>query len=183
MLAHELANIVLGHSVNPKYAFADRLFFPDTATIKDLKLSESRADEMAADQKSLELLMNSPYSHKLAQFGLFLRALNARSKEMPNLIHPLFGNRMAEPGKILELASLMENAPQLKPRSTDQIPALPLGARIKLDPWNDRLELKQEGNPPLQFAREKLSFEVTPFFLHLTREPQAEQASNKVDGE
>lgn len=184
VLAHELANIDLGHAVNTRYAFADRLFFPDTAAIKKLKLTEDSAEEEAADKKSLEILKNSPYDQKLPQFGLFLRALDARSKEMPNLIHPLFGNRMAQSGKILELASLMENSPELKSRSLTQVPALPLGGRIKLDPWTDQLELKREGNPPLQFAREKLSFEVTPFFLHLTREPEIEQASNgKVEGE
>ncbi|HWF45967.1 MAG TPA: M48 family metalloprotease, partial [Bryobacteraceae bacterium] len=184
VLAHELANIDLGYAVNTKYAFADRLFFPDTAVLKRLKVTESAAEETAANEKSLEILKNSPYDQKLPQFGLFLRALNARSKDMPNLIHPLLGNRMAQPGKILELATLMENSPQLKPRSMDQVPALPLGGRIKLDPWTDQLELKREGNPPLQFAREKLSFEVTPFFLHLSREPEVEQAANnKVEGE
>jgi hypothetical protein len=184
VLAHELANIDLGYAVNTKYAFADRLFFPDTAVLKKLKLTESPAEETAANQKSLEILKNSPYDQKLPQFGLFLRALNARSKDMPNLIHPLFGNRMAQPGKVLELAALMENSPQLKPRSMEQVPALPLGGRIRLDPWTDQLELKREGNPPLQFAREKLSFEVTPFFLHLSREPEVEQAANnKVEGE
>jgi hypothetical protein len=184
VLAHELANIDLGYSVNTKYAFADRLFFPDTAVLKNLKLTETEAEETAANQKSLEILKNSPYDQKLPQFGLFLRALNARSKDMPHLIRPLFGNRMAEPGKILELATLMENSPQLKPRSMEQVPALPLGGRIKLDPWTDQLELKREGNPTLQFAREKLSFEVTPFFLHLSREPEVEQAANnRVQGE
>jgi hypothetical protein len=180
ILAHELANIALGYSLNTKYAFADRLFFPDTATLKRIKLTRTEAEETAADQKGLEILKNSPYNEKLPQFGLFLRALNARSKEMPNLIHPLLGNRMAQPGRILQLAALMENSPQLKPRSMEQVPALPLGGRIKLDPWTDQLELKREGNPPLQFAREKLSFEVTPFFLHLTREPEVQQASAKV---
>ena len=39
------------------------------------------------------------------------------------------------------LAALMQQAPALAPERLDQIPALPLGARLVVDPWTDRLEL------------------------------------------
>ena len=63
----------------------------------------------------------------------------------------------------------------LKTIATDQkqneqtIVALPLGGRVKLDPWNDKLELiksKPVGNIA---EREKMPFEVTPFMPYLTR--------------
>jgi len=54
---------------------------------------------------------------------------------------------------------------------TDQIAALPLGARIKLDPWSSRIELVKTKPLALTSSREKMPFEVTPFFPYLTRLP------------
>ena len=42
---------------------------------------------------------------------------------------------------VLRLAALKRSAPQLATRDIDQIAALPLGSRVKLDPWSDRAEL------------------------------------------
>jgi hypothetical protein len=48
--------------------------------------------------------------------------------------------------------------------------ALPLGGRVKMDPWSDKLEMLKS-KPVGQVAeREKMPFEVTPFMLYLTRE-------------
>ena len=44
-----------------------------------------------------------------------------------------------------------------------------MGARIKLDPWDDRVELLKAKPVPLYSAREKMPFEVTPFMPFLTR--------------
>jgi hypothetical protein len=51
----------------------------------------------------------------------------------------------------------------------EQIAALPLGSRIKLDVWTDQISLIKTG--PIQFlsGREKMPFEVTPVSAHLTR--------------
>jgi len=51
----------------------------------------------------------------------------------------------------------------------DQIAALPLGARIKLDPWTDQVELAKAQPVALALSREKMPFEVTPFMPYLTR--------------
>jgi hypothetical protein len=59
----------------------------------------------------------------------------------------------------------------LDPQRTDQISALPLGGRIKLDPWTDRVELAKAKPVALASAREKMPFEITPFFPYLTRYP------------
>ncbi len=49
------------------------------------------------------------------------------------------------------------------------IAALPLGGRIKLNPWTDGLEMLK-AKPVGQVAeREKMPFEVTPFIIYLTR--------------
>jgi hypothetical protein len=51
----------------------------------------------------------------------------------------------------------------------DQIAALPLGSRIKVDPWSDRIEMLKNKLPPLESAAEKRPFEVSPFFPYLKR--------------
>ena len=61
------------------------------------------------------------------------------------------------------------SAPQLQPDKIDQIAALPIGARVKLDPWNDDVELLKSKAVPLTSAREKMPFEITPFEPFLTR--------------
>src|SRR6266849_7457527 len=71
-LAHELGHIALGHRINTKLAFTDRLFFPDIDTFQRLDFGRSPADEQAADQKAGDLLTNSPYKEKLRNAGLFL---------------------------------------------------------------------------------------------------------------
>jgi len=51
----------------------------------------------------------------------------------------------------------------------DQIAALPLGGRIKLDPWQDRVEMIKAAPVAITSMRDKMPFEVTPFFPRLTR--------------
>jgi hypothetical protein len=44
-----------------------------------------------------------------------------------------------------------------------------LGGRIKIDPWSDQAELSKAKPVALISAREKMEFEITPFFPYLTR--------------
>jgi hypothetical protein len=57
----------------------------------------------------------------------------------------------------------------------DQIAALPLGARVEVNPWNDDAQLMNAKAVPLLSAREKMPFEIVPLFPYLTRLPM-EQA-------
>src|SRR6266849_1139858 len=167
-LAHELSHIALGHRIDTKFAFNDRFFFPDVNTFQRLDFARQPADEEAADKKALELLGNSPYKDKLANAGLFLKALQARAPDLKNLIRPHLGNSLAN-GKSLRMSALLNSAPQLEMQRTDQIAALPLGGRIKLDPWSSQVELVKTKPVALISSREKMPFEITPFFPHLTR--------------
>jgi len=168
VMAHELSHIVLGHRFDTKLAFNDRMFFPDEDSFQRLDFRHRPGDEEAADTKALELLKNSPYKDKLGAAGLFLTALHERAPAMPNLIRPHLGNGLAE-GKSIRMSALLASAPQIQPQRTDQIAALPLGGRIKLDPWTDQVELSKAKPVALTSAREKMPFEITPFFPFLTR--------------
>src|SRR5215467_6924339 len=61
VLAHDLGHIVLGHRLDTKYAFSDRMIFPDEEVFRQIGLTMSEHDEQTADQKGMELLQNSPY--------------------------------------------------------------------------------------------------------------------------
>jgi hypothetical protein len=166
ILAHELSHIVLGHPFDTKLAFNDKLFFPDEQSFQRLDFKQSRGDEEAADTKALELLKNSPYKDKLANAGLFMKALQEHAPALPQLIRPHLGNSLAGANR---LTNLIASAPALDPKRLDQIAALPLGGRVKVDPWSDQVELTKAKPVALTSAREKLEFEITPFFPYLTR--------------
>jgi hypothetical protein len=168
VLAHELSHIVLGHRLDTKLAFNDRMFFPDEESFQRLSFRRSGAEEDAADAKALELLKNSPYKDKLGTAGLFLRALQERGSQLPNLLSAHLGNGLAS-GKTMRMSALVASAPALEPNRLDQIAALPLGGRIKMDPWSDQVELAKAKPVALTSAREKIPFEITPFFPYLTR--------------
>jgi len=169
VLAHELGHIVLGHRLDTKLAFNDKMFFPDEDSFRRLDFKRNAADEEAADTKAVELLKNSPYKDKLANAGLFLRALQEKGPVLPNLIRPHLGNSLAQ-GKDIRMSPLLAAAPALDAKKLDQIAALPLGGRIKVDPWTDQVELSKAKPVALTSAREKMEFEITPFFPYLTRQ-------------
>jgi hypothetical protein len=177
VLAHELSHILLGHAMNTKFAFEDRLLFDDPSIAKHVQVGRDQKEEAAADAKAIELLKQSPYKDSLPKVGLFLRMLSERSDNVPHLIKPLLGNRMADTKKDLRLAGLMEQAPTLELRDKDQISALPLGSRIRMDPWSDRLHSIKVTSPDRFNAADKLPFQITPFEIHLTREDKAETAA------
>jgi len=172
ILAHELAHILLEHSREDKYASWRSLFFPNEQILQKFDFKLTDAQEEAANHKAAQLLAKSPYKDKLASAGLFLKTLQLRSAELPNLIHPHLGNGLKE-GDELRLAELTKAAPELEIDRADQIAALPLGSRVRIDPWSDRVELLKVKATPVSLASEKIPFEITPVFPHLKRVPDA----------
>jgi hypothetical protein len=168
VLAHELSHIILGHRIDTMLAFNDKMFFPDEESFQRLDFKRSGADEEAADVKALELLKNSPYKDKLGNVGLFLKELQQMAPDLPNLIRPHLGNSVAN-GKSIRMSTLLASAPALDTHRLDQIAALPLGGRIKVDPWTDQVELAKAKPVALASEREKMPFAITPFFPHLSR--------------
>jgi hypothetical protein len=67
------------------------------------------------------------------------------------------------------MSALLSGAPPLETQRIDQIAALPLGGRVKLDPWSNRLEMMKTKPVVLLSPQEKMPFEVTPFFPYLSR--------------
>lgn len=167
VLAHELSHIVLGHHIDTQMAFQDRFFFADTTTFQRMHFDLHTADEQAADNRATELLETSPYKDKLSNAGLFLKALHDRASVLTNLIRPRLGDTMAS-GNTTRMAELFNSAPALQKQRLDQIAALPIGSRIKLDPWSNQLSMMSAKPVALVSPSEKMPFEVTPFFPFLT---------------
>jgi len=169
VLSHELAHIVLGHNLGSKYAFNDRMLFSDDSTYANLGFKHIPEEEAAADKKAVELLNNSPYAQKLDNVGLFLKALQARAPQLHALLTTHLGNPLAENGTVTRLAALSTKGPALDNNKLDQVAALPLGGRIKIDPWDDKAEMVKTAPVAITSARDKMPFEVTPFYPRLSR--------------
>lgn len=179
VVAHELGHVVLGHRMDSTYAFFDQLLIDDKDTFRHFGFARTPEEESAASAKALEFLQKSPYKDQLANANLFLQALQTRQKEIPNLIAAHLGD------KVVTIADLKAVAPASTAASTaatatpDQKPdqkkppqmiaALPIGGRVKLDVWSDRLDLIKSKPVGSVAEREKMPFEVTPFMPYLTR--------------
>jgi Peptidase family M48 len=178
VLAHELAHIYLDHRLDTKYAFNDRMLFDDTQVFNRVHIKRNDKEEREADERAMDFLANSPYKDKLGNAGLFLRALAERSSELPNLLTPHMGNPMADGKNVKRMKDLMGSAPELESNKVDQIAALPLGGRVRVDPWDNTLELVKTKPVALLSAREKMPFEVAPVYLYLTRQKDVAAKSN-----
>jgi|SRR5882724_314347 len=183
LLAHELGHIVLGHRMDTQFAFFDRLRFVEKDAIRRFAFTRPPEEELAANQKGSELLMKSPYKDQLATADIFLQALKSRSKEIPNLISPHLGDRMPTNWTIAPSAPSAQT-PKGKtadaPEAASTI-ALPLGGRIKVDPFSGHLHFLKFKSASLAPEFEKMPFEVTPVFLYLTRQNDDTQAQKTAE--
>jgi Peptidase family M48 len=169
VLSHELAHIVLGHNLGGQYAFNDRMLFSDEGTYQNLGFKHIPEEETAADKKALEMLKASPYAQKLETAGLFIKALQERAPQLTALLQAHLGNNITENGTVTRMAQLATSAPALDWNKLDQIAALPLGGRVKLNPWDDKVEIVKAQPVAITSARDKMPFEVTPFYPRLSR--------------
>jgi hypothetical protein len=118
----------------------------------------------------------SPYKDQLATAKLFMDALDTRQKDIPNLISAHLGDRVptnmnmasAQPVAQPPAAATAPVDPKAK-GAASPIVALPLGGRVKMDPWSDKLEMLKAKPVGTVAERERMPFEVTPFMLYLTR--------------
>lgn len=169
VLANELAQIALGYTIQTRYAFYDEMMFADEETLERFRFERTPEQIAAAGQKAIQILEASPYKDKLGSAVLFLRALNARSARLPSLIKANLGNELGTGANLARLLTIVNNAPKLNENSLTQIAALPLGSRVKLDPYSSDLVLVKTKPVALLSPREKMPFEVTPFMPYLTR--------------
>jgi hypothetical protein len=168
ILAHELGHVVLGHPMDTQFAFFNRVRFDEKETFRHFAFARTPEEEQAAKRKGIELLNNSPYKAQSGTAQLFLETLKNRSREIPNLISPHLGDRVSTSWTIAA-AVFSAQSPSAEP-AAKVITALPLGGRIKVDPWNDQLQMLKSKPVVAMAESEKVPFEVTPFVIYLTRQ-------------
>lgn len=163
LVAHGMADAILPKPNQDQYAFSDILRLTPTEVLKRLSFEEGKAEVAENSAKAMELLKKSPYATKLANAGLFLEQLQSQAKELKQLISPQLGN------EIFFATQLRQAGPALEPGNKGQISALPIGSRLKIDPWTAGVSLMKSKPMGLISARDKMPFEVTPLVPYLTR--------------
>jgi Peptidase family M48 len=171
VLAAELAHVALGHPTPTQYAFHNQTMLSDAELLQRFHFERTPRELSDAAKKTIAIMRASPYQNT-ANAGLFLKALASRGPSLPNLLAANLGNQVANVEALSRLAEFAVSAPALDENKIEQIAALPLGSRVKLNPWNNHIELVKAKPLALLSPREKMPFEVTPFVLHLTRVDQ-----------
>jgi len=177
VLSFQLAHIVLGHHIDTKYAFNDRLLFPDESTFERIQMHHTDVDDVEAAKKAVVLLDKSIYKDKLGNAGLYFAQLQQREKELAALNTPRLGDSMLDSTGQPWLIAVQKRAPKLDQDKLDQIAALPLGSRLRTDAWDDKVYTLKTSAPVLLNARDKMPFEVTPVYYKLVRYDQAQGAA------
>lgn len=167
VLADELSHIVLGHRTPTQFAFYNQTVLDDAELLSQLRFERTPVELDEAGAKTMEIMRASPYQ-KTANAGLFLKALASRGNALPRLLAANLGNQVANTRALERLAEFTAGAPELEESKLEQIAALPLGSRIKLNPWNDQISLVETKPISLLSAREKMPFEITPSVPFLT---------------
>lgn len=177
ILAHEMGHILLGHRIDGQFGFFDNLHVSEKETFRHFDFTRTPEEERAATRKATDLLRNSPYKNYRNEVQLFLQALKNRSKQIPNLISPNLGDRVPT-SWIAASANLSTESDQ---ETTDSvIVALPIGGRIKIDPWTDELKMLQSKPVGPIAESEKMPFQITHFLFYLTR--QGDNPSPEASG-
>lgn len=169
ILAHALAHATLGHDVDSSFAFNDRLVVPSLKQLPLFDFKHTPEQEMEADALAAKILANSPYKDNLNEAGLFLKALARYGRRVPSLVRANLGENLVVDNRVSYMNALAENAPPLELDNPQQIVALPLGSRVKLDPWAGQLKFVKASPPHIYSAKDKLALEVTPFSPYLVR--------------
>lgn len=180
MLAHEMGHILSGHQLDTRYAFSDQMLVEDKQALEEFVFMRDEAEEREADERAVQLLENSPYKDGLQNAGLFLKMLASRRQSLPSLIRPHFGSRMTSSHRGTHMARVLEAAPELDPAALDQIAALPLGGRVKVEPWDARIGLMKNNRVALLSPKEKMPFQIAPLMPYLARQDSNGRA---VDGQ
>jgi hypothetical protein len=167
VIAMELAHIAMGHHIDTRYAFNDRLLFPDEASFQRILMNHSDVDNGTAAKRAMEYLEASMYKDKLPSAGLYYEQLVDRSRVLRALNSPRLGDSLIRPDGTPWMADLLHDAPKINWDDLDQTAALPLGSWLKTDPWDDKVHMLNAKRYAPMNARDKMPFEVTPIFYKL----------------
>jgi hypothetical protein len=170
LLAFQLAHIVSGHKLDTKYAFNDRLLFPDNSAFRRIPMHHTEADNTEAAKKALDLLNAKELADGQKYFGLYLQQLQQRVKALRALNEPMIGDGLvkSDTDTSFWLAALMPKAEKLDVKNLKQQAAEPLSAFLRFDPWTDQVITLHTAFEPLLSPSDKMPFEVSPVYIKLS---------------
>ena len=166
VISFQLAHILLGHRIDTRYAFNDRLLFPDEAAFERITMNHNDGDNASAAKKAAELFSNSIYKDKAPSVGLFFAQVQNREKELSSLMSPRLGDALIKPDGTPWLDSVGKGQ-KLNVADIKQNGALPLGSHLRTDAWDDKIIALNAPAPLILNPSDKLPLEVTPVFLRL----------------
>lgn len=169
MLSFQLAQIALGHQIDMRYAFEDRLLFPDEATFQQITLGHNAADNASAATKAIELLEHSVYRDRLSQVGLFLTEIQSKAGSLKALMTPQLGDSLLNAQGVPWMSGVWKGEVKIQPTNLSQIPALPLGSHLKIDPWDDKVIFMHTAPSIILTAADKMPLEIGPVYFRLRR--------------
>jgi hypothetical protein len=169
VIAMELAHVAMGHHIDTRYAFNDRLLFPDESTFQRINMYHSDHDNQEAAKTAMQYLQASMYKDRMASAGLYYAQLVDRSKVLKAQNTPTLGDSLLKPDGTPWMADLGKMAPKINWDDLTQTAALPLGSWLKIDPWDDSVHMLDAKRYAPMNARDKMPFEVTPVFYKLQR--------------
>jgi hypothetical protein len=167
VVAMELAHIAMGHHIDTRYAFNDRLLFPDESTFQRIDMNHTDHDNAEAAKRAMEYLNNSMYKDRLPSAGMYYAQLVDRAKVLKQLNQPKLGDSLLKNDGTPWMADLAKMSPKLNWDDLTQTAALPLGSWLKTDPWDDKVHMLNAKRYAPMNARDKMPFEVTPIFFRL----------------
>ncbi len=170
IVAFQLAHVITGHRLDTKYAFNDRLLFPDNSTFKRIPMHHTDADNTEAAKKAIELLSAKEIVDKQKYFGLYLQQLATEVKYLKALNEPVIGDGLvkSDTDSSFWMQALVSKGDKLDVKNIKQQAAMPLSSFLRFDPWTDKLLTLHPAFEPILNARDKMPFEVTPIYLKLT---------------
>jgi hypothetical protein len=170
ILAFQIAHIILGHRLDTKYAFSDRLLFPSTSVFQRIPMHHTDKDNEEAAKKAMELLNAKELAGGQQYFGLYLQQLQARLKQLPALNTPMIGDALIKSDKdtTFWMSAMMPKGIKLDMKDLKQQAAMPLASFLRFDPWTDQVVQMHYSLEPILNPRDKMPFEVEPVYLKLT---------------
>lgn len=169
VVALELAHIVMGHHIDTRYAFNDRLLFPDESSFQRIDMYHTVHDNEEAQAQAMKYLEASMYKDQLPLAGEYWEQLADRGKVLKALNTPKLGDSMLRADGTPWMSQLAHQAPKINWDDLAQIPAYPLGSWLKTDPWDDRVHMLNYKHYLPMNPRDKMPLEVTPVYFKLQR--------------
>ena len=174
VIAMELAHIAMGHHIDTRYAFNDRLLFPDESTFQRILMNHTDVDNGTAAKQAMDLSAGLHVQGQAAQRRPVLRTACGSLQGAEGADDsPRLGDSLLKADGTPWLGDLAHMAPKINWDDLSQTAALPLGSWLKTDPWDDKVHMLNAKRYAPMNARDKMPFEVTPIFYKLQRYDEA----------